>query len=130
MYRQVAQLQRLGQLDEACQLAQTHIQAGNADTNLLRINGMVLSDIIKRDSERYFFDAALSTLHLFAQTPLPADEIAVYNHLVDSLSIFITRLTERPGYEQRLNRCFDLITNLPIYTVGFSFILFVKKEEL
>ncbi|MBQ5819400.1 MAG: hypothetical protein IIW32_06040 [Bacteroides sp.] len=127
MYRQVAQLQRLGQLDEACQLAQTHIQDGNADTNLLRINGMVLADIIKRDSERYFFDAALSTLHLFVQTPLPADEIAVYNHLVDSLSIFITRLTERPGYEQRLNRCFDLITNLPIYTVGFSFILFVKK---
>ncbi len=127
MYKQVAQLQRQGQLDEACALAQTILQDGNADANVLRIYGMVLADIIKRESEKYYFDSALNALQLFSLTPLPEDEVGVYNHLTESLSIFITRLTERTGYEQRLNRCFDLITPLPIRTAGFSYILLVKK---
>jgi hypothetical protein len=127
MYKQVAQLQRQGQLDEACKLAQNILQEDRADANVLRIYGMVLADIIKRESEKYYFDAALNALQLFSLIPLPKDEVAVYKQLTDSLSIFFIRLTERPGYEQRLNRCFDLITPLPIHAAGFSYSLLVKK---
>lgn len=127
MYRQVSQLQRQGLLAEACALAESCIQDGTADINLLRIYGMVMAEMLKQDAERCSFDAALNTLQKFSQSPFSADEIGVYHSLVEAMSIYIQRSSERPGSEQRLNKWFDLIQELPIHCAGFSYILLIKK---